>query len=180
MSKDRRELRKGKRILALLLAFAMIVTSIPSMGFTTHAANTEDTRITDDSTIDNWKRYFGEDVMNTTNAGGIWTDKSVFKNADKLSPVKMNDSDNNFLVAMSAIAANKSITGYSTIPTDTMLVLDLSGSMVDNTATPNQNDTTDARVKTMVAAANDAIKELLDLNQNNRVGVVLYSGNANF
>jgi len=180
MNKDRRGLKGQKKILALLLVIAMIVTSIPSMGLVARAASTEDTRITDDSTIDNWKRYFGDDVKNTVNAGGIWTDKSVFKDATKLAPVTMKDNKNNFLIAMSAIAANKSITGYSTIPTDTMLVLDLSGSMVDNTATSNQNDTTDARVRTMVDSANDAIKELLDLNQNNRVGVVLYSGNSSF
>lgn len=168
--------KRTKRILSLLLVFAMLITSIPNMGFTTRAADAEDTRVTDASTIDNWERYFGEDYLSTENAGGIWTDKSVFKDATELAPVTMKDDANNFLVAMSAIAANKSITGYSTIPTDTMLVLDLSGSMV----TGNQNNTTSARVAAMVDATNDAIAELLKLNKNNRVGVVLYSGNSNF
>lgn len=180
MMLEKKREKRIKRMLSLLLVFAMLITSIPNMGLTTHAADGEDTRITDASTIDNWERYFGEDYLSTENAGGIWTDKSVFKNANELAPVTMKDNENNFLVAMSAIAANKSITGYSTIPTDTMLVLDLSGSMVDNTATTTQNDTTDARVKAMVEATNDAIAELMALNKNNRVGVVLYSGNSNF
>ena len=182
-----RSMKRGrfKRGLSLFLVLAMLATLVTDIGITSKAADgtegSTDTRVTDASTIDNWKRYFGEDEAKTTaNAGGIWTDKSVFTDADELSPVTMEDSDNNFLIAMSAIAANKSITGYSTIPTDTMLVLDLSGSMVDNTATQNQNDTTDARVKAMVEATNDAIVELMALNQNNRVGVVLYSGNSSF
>ena len=53
------------------------------------------------------------------------------------------------------------------VPTDTMLVLDLSGSM-------------DGQVSTLVSAANDAIRQLYDTNRNNRVGVILYSGNEEF
>lgn len=173
-----------KKLLSLFLVLTMLVAMAPNMGTTSKAAGeggtNGDTRITDASTKDNWRSYFGENVKSTVNAGGIWTDKSVYKNANEFSSVTMNDDENNFLIAMSAIAANKSITGYSTIPTDTMLVLDLSGSMVDNTATQNQYDKTDARVKAMVDSTNDAIQKLMELNQNNRVGVILYSGNSNF
>lgn len=70
--------------------------------------------------------------------------------------------EKNFLTALSALAANKEIVGYSTIPTDTVLVLDLSGSMQGNEAS-------------LVNAANDAIAKLFEVNKNNRVGVVLYS-----
>lgn len=79
----------------------------------------------------------------------------------------MDDPDNNFLIALSAIAANKSITGYSHIPTDTVLVLDVSGSM---------NSDNNNAVSELITAANEAIATLQAVNNHNRVGVVMYSG----
>jgi hypothetical protein len=117
--------------------------------------------------MDGWKNYFGESITSTKNAGRVWTDKSVFIDpyAFPENSITMLDKDNNFLVALSAISANKEIVGYSTIPTDTMLVLDVSGSMV--------NDADE-----LVAADNNAISTLLSTNNNNRVGVVLYSAKS--
>ncbi|MBQ7305111.1 MAG: VWA domain-containing protein, partial [Clostridia bacterium] len=70
-----------------------------------------------------------------------------------------------FLIALSAVTANKSVSGSSSSPLDTMLVLDVSGSMQGNNA------------EAMVQATNQAIETLLKQNTNNRIGVVLYSGN---
>nr|MBQ8244373.1 VWA domain-containing protein [Oscillospiraceae bacterium] len=70
-----------------------------------------------------------------------------------------------FLIALSAVTANKSVSGSSSSPLDTMLVLDVSGSMQGNNAVA------------MVQATNQAIETLLKQNTNNRIGVVLYSGN---
>ena len=77
------------------------------------------------------------------------------------------DDPNDFLISLSAIASTKTIVGYSTLPTDTMFILDVSGSM--------DSGNRDVR---MVQAANKAIGDLLALNNYNRVGVVLYSSNA--
>jgi len=159
----------AKRFLAVLVSITMVLGMLP---MTTMAADSaSDTRIVDDSTIHDWKNLFVEE--NTYDAGAVWTDKSVFtevpndfKNVDKLA---MKDADNNFLVALSALASNKEIVGYSTIPTDTILILDLSQSM-DNSGSIPQT----------ISSANAAIQRLLDLNKNNRVGIVLYSGNASF
>lgn len=145
-------------------------------------------RVVDNSTMDQWKTYFGPDHLDTEFAGAVWTDKSVFKdagafaNASSVSgeTVTMLDSDN-FLVALSAIASTKEIVGYSTTPTDTMLVLDLSGSMVPETNVAGYQNvqTLDvSNVEAMVKAANDAIYQLTGLNNYNRVGVVVYSGNS--
>ena len=90
---------------------------------------------------------------------------------------------------MSAIAANLSITGHTSAPTDTMLVLDLSGSMVDDTyevgtIRRGNNDyrTVEgidmALIEAMIDATNATIDKLMKQNTNNRVGVVLYSGNS--
>ncbi len=155
----------AKRILSILISVLLVVSCFP-VAVAASAAEV-DTRVVDPNTMDNWELYFGESVTNTENAGGIWTDKSVFKDASELPGVSMKENDN-FLVALSAIATNKSITGYSHVPTDTMLVLDVSGSM-----NSNNNDAVDD----LVAAANKAIKTLQDVNKHNRVGIVMYSGN---
>ena len=156
------------KLIASVIVLAMLLSALPAMGLTAITPNTE-TRVTDPSTMDHWKQYFGAEVLNTSNAGGIWTDKSVFTDASAFGGlIEMDDPANNFLVALSAIASNKSIVGYSHIPTDTMLVLDVSGSM---------NQSSNDAVDELVSAANAAIRKLQATNRYNRVGVVLYSGN---
>lgn len=176
--KTTRTLRK--RIISLLLAVAVFAATLPSIIIPAGAEDTADKiiygdRTADISTMDSWKDLFPAD--NTSQAGRIWTDKSVFTDASAFTGLKdangnpvtitMDDADNNFLVALSALASNKSIVGYSYTPTDTMLVLDASGSMSQSNY-----------VDDLVTAANNAIEELLTLNKHNRVGVVLYSGKA--
>ncbi len=158
----------SKRLTAGFMSLILVVLLIPFSAIAIMPDAVAE-RIADPSTMDDWKHFFGSDVANTVNAGGVWVDKSVFTDASAFpSSIQLKD-ENNFLVALSAIAANKSIVGYSNIPTDTMLVLDLSGSMVESDS-----------VADMVDAANAAIKELFAVNNHNRVGVVLYSGNSNF
>ena len=101
-------------------------------------------KLSDAPTLNDWQLFFGPNVANTTWAGGIWTDKSVFNSvADYVAAtdekegsdfaLQLNDS-NSFLVSLSAIAASKSVEGYSALPSDTILVLDLSASMESNKA----------------------------------------------
>ena len=170
-----------KRGLSLLLTLAMVLSFLPS-GILRSNAVTNTTEVVDPSTMDSWQDFFDLQNLTTQNAGMVWTDKSVFtevpdslKNLQTLEghteSVTMEALEDNFLVALSVMASNKTITGYSTIPTDTMLILDVSGSM-----NQEYNQCSDE----MVQAANAAIKELLNTNRNNRVGVVLYSGNHSF
>ncbi len=163
-----------RRLISILLCVTLIASFLPS--FTSTAINSESVvnRVADDATWDEWKNLFGVDHPSTENAGAVWTDKSVFTpNALPKEYTDANgtliDTGDNFLVALSAIASNKEIVGYSTIPTDTVLVLDVSGSMDAGNPT---------RAAQMVSAANDAIRDLLALNYHNRIGVVLYSGNS--
>lgn len=129
-------------------------------------------KASDPSTMDDWKMYFGTDVMSTKNTGTVWTDKSVLTDSSAFggSGIEMKDRDD-FLVAMSAMASDSSVTGYSNVPTDTMFVLDVSGSMNDDAGHNNM-------AKVMVEAANDSIAELLSANKYSRIGVVLYSGSG--
>ena len=144
----------------------------------------------DPHTLEQWRNFFGaqenhaQNVSVTTEyAGGVWTDKSVFKPGELpqlLTDATYNgqsivakDKGDNFVVALSAIASNKQIKGYSTIPTDTVLVLDLSSSM------RYTDDNDGSAVDELVEATNKAITDLLTLNRNNRVAVVVYAGNTN-
>lgn len=161
----------GNRFLSVLLTIAMLISMLPMGILPAFAAGAGSDRVADPSTMDGWKKFFpttGE--ISTENAGGVWMDKSVFTDASAFAElgIRQNDPDS-FLVALTAIAANMSITGMSHVPTDTMLVLDVSGSMNDN----NNNV-----AKDLVDAANESIRTLLSANKYNRVGVVLYSGPA--
>lgn len=177
----------GKRVLSLLLCVAMVMALLPQMTLPAKAISVQEIsgKTVDPSTLEDWQQYFGPDAVTTEYTGGVWTDKSVFKSfadylvADGISnltgptsaladPVKamLQTDPENFLVALSAIAANQQITGYTTKPTDTMFVLDVSQSM-----------DTQGYVPGMISAANAAIHTLMTGNQHNRVGVVLFCGN---
>ncbi len=158
----------SKRLLSIVLCLVLMMTYAPLSALAADGSSAPYfNRVVDESTMDNWEKYFLE-TNDTSNAGGVWTDKSVFTDASEFNGlVTMQDDSRNFLTALSAIAANKEIVGYSTVPTDTVLVLDLSGSM----NTSNSEDD-------LIDAANDAIDRLLAVNNNNRVGVVLYSGSS--
>lgn len=173
-----------QKLLSALLCLVMVASYLPA-GILPAVAEGIDpnavTKVADPSTMNDWIPIFGNGTGNiqTENAGGIWTDKSVFADASAFSHVTQDsdgnqvaitqDSENSFLVALSAIASNMTITGQSSVPTDTMLVLDVSGSMNDN---QGNNDVAEE----LAEAANSTIHALLDANPNNRVGVVLYSG----
>ncbi len=169
---------KYKKWLAVFLAAVMLLGMLPTFVFTAGAATGNFTKVSDPATVNDWKIFFGPSVKNTTWAGGVWSDKSVFKSVEDYKAatdeaddgINLSIDKNSFLVSLSTIASSKSIEGYSTLPTDTILVLDLSGSM-------DVEQGTDPYV-TMVNSANSAIDTLLSLNANNRVGVIAYSGNT--
>jgi len=174
----------GSRILAYVLALMMVFTMTPlaGLGNSYAASGGADTRIADNTTLDGWQQYFGSDdkVFNTRYAGHVWTDKSVTTDdsafgyakelADNSGHITISDDENNFLVSLSAMAASKAVTGEATVPTDTMIILDLSSSMYSgSTKDPST-------VRTMLDAVNDSISKLQALNELNRVGVTIYYG----
>ncbi len=136
------------------------------------AEETDVTRISDYSTMNEWKNYFGSDIKSTENEGSVWTDKTVLTDSSASGNlgIAMNSNDD-FLVALSAIASNKTVNVISNMPTDTMLILDVSGSMNDDAG---HNDLAEE----MVDAANESIADLLSSNKYSRIGVVLYSGSS--
>ena len=166
-----------KRVFAGVMTLVLILGLVPGFSVPTEArtADFEELGVkdTDPATVNNWKNVIP--TLDTEYAGGVWTDKSVFESADDYFAATDEEENFNmelenprdFLIALSAMASSKTIVGYSTLPTDTMFILDVSGSM--------DSSSRDTR---MVQAANKAIGDLLALNKYNRVGVVLYSDSA--
>jgi len=160
--------RFSKRFLSIVLCFAMLMSYTPIVAKAATGTGSVD-RVADQATLDGWRDYFlPGGTISTQNAGGVWMDKSVLTDDTAFSAngITMERPDA-FLVALSAMATNMSVTGMSNIPTDSILVLDVSGSMNDG-----DNDVAEE----LVEAANTSIAALLETNRYNRVGVVLYSG----
>ncbi len=172
-----------KRMTALLLALAILVMNIPTIDFVSVGAENEARssndvavfKVADPITMDDWKHYFGADVLSTENSGGVWMDKSVTTDASVFGDnnIALSDSDG-FLVALSAIASDTAITGLTNVPTDTMLVLDLSSSMyLGSQRDPSQ-------INVMLQSVNEMIDSLQTVNRYNRVGVVVYFGGGDY
>ena len=166
------------RLIALMLSTVMVFSILPALSLQARAADITEgilssQTVSDPSTMDAWKKTaFNPTNLSTEHAGGVWTDKSVltqsaaFAQGSALNGLGIQMNKDNLLVVLSALAANSVVSGSGTTPSDTMFVLDISGSMSD----------TDLR--SMVTATNNAIHTLLTSNEESRVGVVVYASEA--
>ena len=112
--------KKGltRRILAAVMSVCVLMCSINITAFAAEDINNYN-RQTDPSTINSWESLFinsdaqGVDFT-TENAGGVWTDKSVFKPSEipaeltdatslENTHLSITDTNDNFLVALSAM-----------------------------------------------------------------------------
>ncbi len=154
------------KLISVFLCVALLISCIP-LAVSAATGDSNSVTVSDPSTIDQWKQYFpvtGD--ITTENAGGVWTDKSVFDADTTIDGTEFTkENENNFLVALSAIGSNMSVTGQAAAPTDTVLVLDMSNSMSGN-------------VDDLASATNIAMQELFEANANNRVAIVTYSANS--
>ena len=175
-----------RRFFSVILTLILLIGMLPANALPVYADTTnhelalEDVAnleyISDTDAIWGYRDYFKAD--STEYAGAVWTDKSVFTKRDNLAShfaITKDSTDrtaditveqDNFLISLSALAATKEVLGYSNLPSDTVLILDVSNSMDSSELT------------SMVEAANKAIEELLNLNLHNRVGVVVYGSDA--
>ncbi|MCL1876672.1 hypothetical protein FWF74_01370 [Candidatus Saccharibacteria bacterium] len=112
--------------------------------------------------------------FSTLRNGRLWVDKTV-----SLGSVDWQDEndrtigystsyDDEFLVTLSALAQNYSVSSF-VLPSDVVFVIDLSLSM--NTSLGGAS-----RFETMVAALNNASRELMQNSTDNRFAVVAYGG----
>ncbi|MBE6986450.1 MAG: VWA domain-containing protein [Ruminococcaceae bacterium] len=164
------------RIIAMVLSLVLVVSLLPAVAlFTVTAAGADVSGIVsstaDANTMDSWRDAFDPNDISTEHVGGVWTDKSVVTAGNVTTAFPgisgLTAQENNFLVTLSALAANSVMVGKGSAPTDTMFVLDISGSM------------STSELRAMVNATNEAIHKLLDGTGNtNRIGIVLYSSDA--
>ena len=171
--------RENKKRITSILSALLLIACLPWSAMDVSAHTTLDpvpgSKVTDASTLDGWKAYFGENAKiddqttgyTTEYAGGVWTDKSVFKEGTTIDGKSIGlTDDENFLVTLSTMSSTKQIKGYSYLPTDTVFVLDTSNSM------------SDSDIQAMVKATNAAIKKLYETNNYNRVGIAIYNLNS--
>lgn len=169
----RRKYNMKRRLLALILSLSLLVGLMPVAAMAVGEGAGTGSTVADTSTLTSWESVFGKNgALSTKDIGRIWTDKTVSTNdvtltgdiaPDGVRIEKEEDAD--FLVGLSALGSAAKITGETSIPTDTMIVLDVS---------PKMQSSVDA----MLTAANAALKSLLESNPNNRVGVVTYDNTA--
>ncbi len=178
-----------KKIMSLFLAATIAVGSIPlnvfaASGTSGTGANKADylEKVADASTQDIWGELT-ENHQSTKNIGRIWTDKSVFTDGASLE-YKFNDkggitgaesrnlsmnTDADFQVVLSAISSTQSIHEQTNAPVDVMFILDISSSMYGS----SYNMT---NLRSLVNSVNQTVENVQNLNDYNRVGVVLYYG----
>jgi len=121
-------------------------------------------------------------VNRSANDGRIWTDKSVNANQafiyDTLGGVvgveAVQREGTEFLVTYSALSQTVNTTNIIVEPSDTVFVIDVSGSMVSNNVPGDGR----SRIAVIVEALNNAIKMLMDASPNNRIAVVIYGGQS--
>lgn len=158
---------------------------LPATGGTGTTAGA--TKVSDGDTTKSYTDVLG-DANSTRYNGRVWTDKTVttedqtFTNPndpDGQTVTVQNDSD--FLVTYSALATSTETVRQR--PTDTVFVLDFSmtmGQRMDGgeiNADPNQVDQT--RMWVMLNALEDAMLDLAQANENNRIGIVVFLGYLN-
>ena len=162
-----------KRPLCFLLSLVMIAGLYPFSILTAASATPTpfsamgETKTADPSTMNDYIKYFNDTT--TEYAGGVWTDKSVFTVASAFAAngISLNKQDD-FLIALSAMASNMTIEGMEYSPTDTVLILDVSISMQNSSSGNYLSDE-------MVEAANQSIASLLSSGKHNRVSVIAFS-----
>lgn len=153
----------SKRIMSLILSITLLITCLPLILTAATTGKNSYVLESDPSTIDGWKQAFPvSGDLTTANAGGVWTDKSVFKTETTIDGKSFAPGKNNFLVALSAIGSNMSVTGKAAVPTDTVMILDTSGSMQGSPA------------RAMINAVNVALNQLMKANKGNRVAIVFF------
>ena len=93
--------------------------------------------------------------------GRIWTDKTVRNGSDV----------DDFNITLSALSQSFPLTSGYAIPTDTVFVVDVSGSMTKDDAGDGR-----MRIDVLIEGLNGAIEILQDAHPQNRIAVVAYGG----
>lgn len=165
----------GKGILTVLLVCVMVFQMM-SPGIVALSA------VSDRDTTTKYTESLGDNAS-TEYAGRVWTDKSVFTTGVTFDAfgggeitVPINgDAGEEFLITYSALATAEAVSSQTDAPVDVVFVIDISGSMSNN---DSEMDNGLSRIANTVAAVNDSMETLMQLNDYTRVAVVAFSSTA--
>lgn len=191
-------MHKVKKILSACMALVVLLSLFSTTALAEGSGNENGTPATavSDKKVDGDTHQSYTDILgdNTTRYDGrIWTDKTVtttgltFKDAIKANTSEAEDytvpvDDSELLVTYSALATSTVV--EQTTPVDVVFVLDFSASMnwaTDDqqvTATNKEDAKEASRLNGMVNALNKAVNTLIQHNEKNRIGVVVFNGTA--
>lgn len=171
-----RERRKRFKILSAVVALVMAVTLavglLPDSTGQVYAAE----QSADTETRNNYENSLGE-LTSTRYNGRVWSDKSVSTEdvtftGRNMQSTTVEKGKSNFLVTFSTLATSTQEEGVSQVPVDVVFVIDNSNSM-DEDLTYTQT-----RLQATVDAVNTSIAQLMESNENSRVGIVVYGSSA--
>ena len=167
-------MRKLRKPLSWLLAVCMLFSLLPGTAWRRTRTRLRSRTRPPTPTGEDLFGVGGSAYLTTKDIGRIWTDKSVSTQDIKLPGTTIEGLTDNtvkkeagadFLVALSGLGSAATIVDETKVPTDTVIVLDMAPEM-------------EPYVEDMVAAANDALENLLTANPNNRIAVVAYGNTA--
>lgn len=174
------KIKKRLAGLGALVVGAAFVTAA-AFGFRTVASALE--TAADAQTMSDYSWSLGNKSSTQYN-GRVWTDKSVSTEDVKFTgdagetvtvPIGEGNDASDFLVTYSALATSQQVSGESNVPVDVVFVIDLSGSMSNS---DSFMDNGQRRIQNLVTALNTAVNELMEMNPDNRIGVVGYESTA--
>lgn len=150
----------------------------------TVATQAYEEKVSDPNTFNAW---YNTQANNTATTGRIWADKTVDTEEIKFDKGKLAGQsipmadDADFQVALSALSSTSNTSGYTAVPLDIVLVLDVSGSMADDFGTGSQTklDSLKAAVNNFLDEAANVNKGISDNDKKINVSLVKFAGNRN-
>lgn len=150
----------------------------------TVATQAYEEKVSDPNAFNAW---YNTQAYNTATTGRIWADKTVDTEKIKFNKGKLAGQsipmadDADFQVALSALSSTSNTSGYTAVPLDIVLVLDVSGSMEEDFGTGSQT-----KLDSLKAAVNNFLDEAAKVNQGIsgddkkiNVSLVKFAGNRN-
>ena len=180
-------------LLPLALLFAMLLPPpiYAAEGNTTAqdtvATQAYEEKVSDPNTFNAW---YDTQAYNTATTGRIWADKTVDTEEIKFNKGKLVDQsipmadDADFQVALSALSSTSNTSGYTAVPLDIVLVLDVSGSMADrfdeyDRRSPVKLDSLKSAVNSFLDEAAKVNEGISDNDKKINVSLVKFAGNKN-
>lgn len=158
----------GASLMAVAIIAALLAGLLPQNAVSALAAAESS-----GNTAGSYTGSLGNDAS-TRYAGRVWTDKTVYTGdavfTGDAGYVTVNKGNADFLVAFSALATSRQISGQAQVPVDVVFVIDNSNSM-DNLV---GGSSVQSRLDATVDAVNASIGQIMESNENSRVAVVVY------